>query len=128
MLRGIPIRWRVLAVLFLVSFVNYALRNVISVAAPSLREEFGFTSAELGWILPETDTAGGLDAVERWRAALADIGGVVLTAGVCDLAGGGDALGTYALADRALTTARRRGAGSTEAHLAAALPVLPPRG
>jgi len=84
--------------------------------------------AELGWILPETDTAGGLDAVERWRAALADIGGVVLTAGVCDLAGGGDALGTYALADRALTTARRRGAGSTEAHLAAALPVLPPRG
>jgi ACS family glucarate transporter-like MFS transporter len=51
MLRGIPIRWRVLAVLFLVSFVNYALRNVLSVAAPSLREEFGFTSAELGWIL-----------------------------------------------------------------------------
>ena len=51
MLRGIPSRWRVLAVLFLVSFVNYALRNVLSVAAPSLREEFGFTSTELGWIL-----------------------------------------------------------------------------
>jgi len=51
MLRRIPVRWRVLAVLFLVSFVNYALRNVISVAAPSLRAEFGFTSAELGWIL-----------------------------------------------------------------------------
>jgi ACS family glucarate transporter-like MFS transporter len=51
MLRGIPVRWRVLAVLFLVSFVNYALRNVISVAAPSLREEFGFSSAELGWII-----------------------------------------------------------------------------
>jgi MFS family permease len=51
MLRRIPVRWRVLAVLFLVSFVNYALRNVLSVAAPSLREEFGFTSTELGWIL-----------------------------------------------------------------------------
>ena len=51
MQRGIPVRWRVLAVLFVVSFVNYMLRNVLSVAIPSIRAEFGFTTAELGWIL-----------------------------------------------------------------------------
>ena len=82
--------------------------------------------AELGWILPETDIAGGLQAVDRWRAELSEVGGVVLTAGVCDLVGGNDALGLYALADRALTTARRRGPGATEAHVTTLLPVLPP--
>ena len=51
MLRAIPVRWRVLFVLFVVSFVNYLLRNALSVAAPSIRTEFGFTSAELGWII-----------------------------------------------------------------------------
>jgi ACS family glucarate transporter-like MFS transporter len=51
MLRRIPVRWRVLAVLSMVGFVNYALRNVLSVAIPDIRTEFGFTSAELGWIL-----------------------------------------------------------------------------
>jgi MFS transporter, ACS family, glucarate transporter len=49
--RAIPVRWRLLGVLFVVSFVNYLLRNALSVAVPSIREEFGFTSAELGWIL-----------------------------------------------------------------------------
>jgi ACS family glucarate transporter-like MFS transporter len=51
MLRRIPVRWRLLFVLFLVSFVNYLLRNALSVAIPSIRAEFSFTSAELGWIL-----------------------------------------------------------------------------
>ena len=44
-------RWRLLFVLFIVSFVNYLLRNELSVAAPSIRAEFGFTSTELGWII-----------------------------------------------------------------------------
>jgi len=51
MLRRIPVRWRVLAVLSMVGFVNYALRNVLSVAIPDIRTEFGFTTAELGWII-----------------------------------------------------------------------------
>jgi ACS family glucarate transporter-like MFS transporter len=51
MQRRIPVRWRVLSVLFVVSFVNYLLRNVLSVALPSIRSEFGFTTTELGWIL-----------------------------------------------------------------------------
>jgi ACS family glucarate transporter-like MFS transporter len=51
MLRGIPVRWRILALLAVVAFVNYFLRNALSYAAPSMRAEFGFSSAELGWIL-----------------------------------------------------------------------------
>ena len=38
MLRRIPVRWRVLAVLFVVSFINYLLRNVPSVAVDSILE------------------------------------------------------------------------------------------
>ena len=42
---------------------------------------------ELGWILPETDGAGGIEAVDPVaRPRSRDIGGVTLTAGVCDLA------------------------------------------
>jgi ACS family glucarate transporter-like MFS transporter len=50
-LRAVPVRFRILAVLFALSFINYLLRNSISVAIPSIREEFGFTSTEIGWIL-----------------------------------------------------------------------------
>jgi ACS family glucarate transporter-like MFS transporter len=50
-LRGVPVRFRILAVLIALSFINYLLRNNISVAMPSIREEFGFTSTEIGWIL-----------------------------------------------------------------------------
>jgi MFS transporter, ACS family, glucarate transporter len=50
-LRLMPVRYRILAVLFVLSFVNYLLRNNLSVALPSIREEFSFTSTELGWIL-----------------------------------------------------------------------------
>jgi MFS transporter, ACS family, glucarate transporter len=50
-LSALPVRYRILAVLFVLSFVNYLLRNNLSVALPSIRDEFGFSSAELGWIL-----------------------------------------------------------------------------
>src|SRR5262245_54156695 len=46
-----PVRWRILALLAFVSLVNYFLRNALSYAAPDIRSEFHFTSAELGWIL-----------------------------------------------------------------------------
>jgi hypothetical protein len=57
---------------------------------------------------------------------MADVHGVVLTAGVCDLANAGDTFALYALADRALASARRRGPGTTDAHVTATIPVLPP--
>lgn len=46
-----PVRFRIMAVLLALSFINYVLRNNISVAIPSIREQFGFSSAEIGWIL-----------------------------------------------------------------------------
>lgn len=50
-LRAMPVRFRILALLVSLSFINYLLRNNFSVAIPSIREEYGFTSAEIGWIL-----------------------------------------------------------------------------
>jgi ACS family glucarate transporter-like MFS transporter len=50
-LRSVPVRYRVLAVLFVLSFINYLLRNNLSVAIPSIRGEFSLSSTELGWIL-----------------------------------------------------------------------------
>ena len=70
-------------------------------------------ACELGWILTETDVAGGIEAVERWRSAIADVGGVTLTVGVADLASAGEAFSLYALADRALVSACRSGEGAT---------------
>ena len=49
--RAIPVRYRILGVLFVLSFVNYLLRNNLSIAIPSIQEEFSFTNTELGWIL-----------------------------------------------------------------------------
>jgi PAS domain S-box-containing protein len=78
---------------------------------------------ELAWILPDTDAAGADEAVARWRAEIADVGSVGLTAGVCDLAAAdGNPVALYALADRALAAARVRGAGATERYAA-----TPPR-
>lgn len=48
---AIPVRFRILGLLFVLSFVNYFLRNNLSVALPSIRDEFHFSGAEIGWIL-----------------------------------------------------------------------------
>src|SRR6202008_2992940 len=50
-LHTVPVRFRILGVLFVLSFVNYLLRNNLSIAIPSIQDEFGFSNAELGWIL-----------------------------------------------------------------------------
>lgn len=50
-MKSVPVRFRILGVLIALSIVNYLLRNNLSYALPSMREEFRFTSAELGWIV-----------------------------------------------------------------------------
>ena len=67
---------------------------------------------EIAWILPDTSWTSAVEAVARARAALADLG-VTLTAGVSDLETAGDVPSLFALADRALVEARRRGVGTT---------------
>ncbi len=49
--QAVPVRFRILALLFVMSLVNYVLRNNLSIAIPSIRQEYGFSSTELGWIL-----------------------------------------------------------------------------
>jgi ACS family glucarate transporter-like MFS transporter len=55
--RRVPVRFRILGLLLVISFINYVLRNNISIALPSIRDEFDFTSTELGWILASFNVA-----------------------------------------------------------------------
>src|SRR5258708_38335123 len=48
---AVPVRLRILALLFLLTFVNYLLRNNLSVAIESIQEEFHFSTQDVGWIL-----------------------------------------------------------------------------
>jgi MFS transporter, ACS family, glucarate transporter len=48
---ALPVRFRILGLLFVLSFVNYLLRNNLSVALPSIQSEFKFSAEDLGWIL-----------------------------------------------------------------------------
>ncbi len=48
---AVPVRLRILALLFLLTFVNYLLRNNLSVAIASIQEEFHFSTQDVGWIL-----------------------------------------------------------------------------
>lgn len=50
-LQPVPVRFRIMGVLFVMCFVNYLLRNNLSIAIPSIQEEFRFTNAEIGLIL-----------------------------------------------------------------------------
>ena len=44
------VRWSILAVLFIVTTINYADRATISIAGPEIRKALGFSAAEMGWI------------------------------------------------------------------------------
>lgn len=71
-----------------------------------------------GWILPETDGLDAWIAAERARKALsavpyAGIGGITVSAGVCDLLDAADADELVALADVALLHAKRNGRNVT---------------
>lgn len=47
----VPVRVRILALIFALSFVNYLLRNNMSVAIESIQREFHFSEQDVGWIL-----------------------------------------------------------------------------
>lgn len=46
-----PVRYRILGFFFVLAFVNYLVRNNISVAVPSIRAEFSLSAEEVAWIL-----------------------------------------------------------------------------
>ena len=45
------IRWRILAILALASFVSYVLRTNLSFAAPEIMQDLGLSEIEWGWVL-----------------------------------------------------------------------------
>ncbi|MFZ5495459.1 MAG: MFS transporter [Verrucomicrobiota bacterium] len=50
-LPSIPYRWRIVALLFFLSVINYLDRQSLSVLAPTLRRELGFTTVEYSYIV-----------------------------------------------------------------------------
>jgi len=53
----VPVRYRILGLLFVLSFVNYFLRNNFSVAQTTIQDEFHFSHAQIGWILGSFNVA-----------------------------------------------------------------------
>lgn len=47
----LPYRWRIVALLFFLSVINYLDRQTLSVLAPTLRAELGFTTVEYSYIV-----------------------------------------------------------------------------
>ena len=62
-----PVRFRILALLFGLSFVNYLVRNNISVVLPSIRAEFSLSGEQLGWILGSFNLAYALFQIPGGR-------------------------------------------------------------
>ncbi len=56
----VPVRYRILSLLFVLSFANYFLRNSFSVAQPTIQQEFSFSHTEIGWILGSFNVAYAL--------------------------------------------------------------------
>jgi ACS family hexuronate transporter-like MFS transporter len=48
---NIPYRWRIVVLLFFLSVINYLDRQTLSVLAPTLRNELGFTTVEYSYIV-----------------------------------------------------------------------------
>lgn len=45
------VRWRILGLLAVVSFVSYLLRGNLSIAAPSMMSDLGLTEIQWGWVM-----------------------------------------------------------------------------
>jgi ACS family glucarate transporter-like MFS transporter len=50
-IRPTNVRWRVLSILVLASFISYALRYNLSTAAPVMMADLGLTEIQWGWVL-----------------------------------------------------------------------------
>jgi ACS family glucarate transporter-like MFS transporter len=54
---NVPVRFLILGLVLVLSFVNYLLRNNLSYALPSIRADFHFTTTQLGFILGSFNVA-----------------------------------------------------------------------
>ena len=68
--RPTAIRWRVLALLVLASFISYVLRYNLSTAGPEMMTDLGITEQQLGYILAAFGLVAGLAWNDAIKAAI----------------------------------------------------------
>lgn len=51
MLRKLPLRWWIIGLVTLGTILNYLARSTLSVAAPTLKTEFGMTTEQYSWVV-----------------------------------------------------------------------------
>lgn len=51
MLRKLPLRWWIIALITLGTILNYLARSTLSVAAPTLKTEFAMTTEQYSWVI-----------------------------------------------------------------------------
>ncbi|MEL0210254.1 MAG: MFS transporter, partial [Novosphingobium sp.] len=51
MLRKLPLRWWIIALITLGTILNYLARSTLSVAAPTLKTEFAMTTEQYSWVV-----------------------------------------------------------------------------
>jgi ACS family hexuronate transporter-like MFS transporter len=87
-------RWRIIALLFFATTINYLDRSVISILAPKLQGQYGWSEADYGRIVASFQMAYGIGVVfagtllDRWGSRIVYAAGVALWS----LAGIGHAL------------------------------------
>ena len=70
MLRKLPLRWWIIALITLGTILNYLARSTLSVAAPTLKTEFAMSTEQYSWVvLGATEAAAipaGTKTVSQW--------------------------------------------------------------
>lgn len=92
-------RWRIMALLFFATTINYLDRHVLSILAPDLQKLYGWSEIEYGYIVTSFQLAYGIGVVltgkllDRWGVGLI----YALAIAVWSLAGMGHALARSAV-------------------------------
>ncbi len=59
--QALDVRWKILAILAIASFISYVLRTNLSFAAPEMMDDLGLDEVQWGWVL--AGVHGGLRLV-----------------------------------------------------------------
>jgi MFS transporter, ACS family, glucarate transporter len=82
----LPVRVRIMAVMFALPFISYLLRNALSAAAPGIGDEYSLSAQQLGWIIGSFNFSYGLSQIPS--GMLGDKFGPRLALAICALTWG----------------------------------------
>jgi MFS transporter, ACS family, hexuronate transporter len=95
---GVPVRWQILILLFLVTVVNFVDRQTLSVVAPVIRTEFHLSNTDygrivsafmlgmmagefpMGWLMDRAGVRGGLSFSVAWWSLAASLHSIARSA------------------------------------------------